>query len=740
MFANFGIDRTDPAQDKQILVKAYSAPSQFRRRVTILWGAHWLVLLAPILAACGGGGGGGGGGPQTSSSALPASREAASIEPDDDPPADKTDPAPTTNTTNTTKTLVKSRPPPDPTSAEESVQTEVDPKETGPAETNKRETGQKETGQKDETPVTRDAAPPGLKKAEPADEIVTVDTSKPAGKPAPESETTHTPEVTLNTTTPGATADNDNGLDPPETSTTKDTPPPEPPDRGVASGEPLPSNASPKDTLSDKTPPADPPQRAEELPQGTPPQEPAPRKAPPADPPQNQNLPTNEPPLDRAEQGRTDEASPPANNQQTQSPQLPAPQVPGAKVTQTDVVPKGETGPKIASDNPKPVIAVNADRVTPETTTDNDNGLEPPETGTIIAPPPPEVVEDGVASGETPQNSPPTNTSQPGNPPPSGTPTKPNLVADPPQDRDLPPQETPAVKVTSVEPQQNQDPPTNVTPPVKAVELNQGVRDLPTFTGSNGGDRINGNAFANQLRGGKGGDALVGKDDNDIFFVGDVATTISTADLVVDFRSPRKGNDILNLGADVTEVWYKNFDFQKDGNVNDLIIYNNAGQRASGTDGNGGIYVILRDVGTGYTLTSDMLSDDAGTMIKTTKITSPPPVVLVARFANVAGVDDKIDQFHINWTGTTTYGGKAVLKNFNPEDGDQIGLLGQGDDAAPVPAKIYWKRENHLTDDAANEVVLYKDNAGTDVLAVIDEDFLIDKHDFVSPVTLIEIA
>jgi len=54
MFANFGIDRTDPAQDKQILVKAYSAPSQFRRRVTILWGAHWLVLLAPILAACGG--------------------------------------------------------------------------------------------------------------------------------------------------------------------------------------------------------------------------------------------------------------------------------------------------------------------------------------------------------------------------------------------------------------------------------------------------------------------------------------------------------------------------------------------------------------------------------------------------------------------------------------------------------------------------------------------------------------
>ncbi len=57
MFANFGIDRTDPAQDKQILVKAYSAPSQFRRRVTILWGAHWLVLLAPILAACGGGGG-----------------------------------------------------------------------------------------------------------------------------------------------------------------------------------------------------------------------------------------------------------------------------------------------------------------------------------------------------------------------------------------------------------------------------------------------------------------------------------------------------------------------------------------------------------------------------------------------------------------------------------------------------------------------------------------------------------
>jgi len=308
MFANFGIDRTDPAQDKQILVKAYSAPSQFRRRVTILWGAHWLVLLAPILAACGGGGGGGG--PQTSSSAIPASREAASIEPDDDPPADKTDPAPTTNTTKTTKTLVKSRPPPDPTSAEESVQTEVDPKETGPAETNKRETGQRETGQtdtgqreigqKDETPVTRDAAPPGSKKAEPADETVTKDTSKPAGKPAPESETTRTPEVTLNTTTPGATADNDNGLDPPETSTNKDTPPPEPPDRGVASGEPTPSNASPKDTLSDKTPPTDPPQRAEELPQGTPPQEPAPRKAPPADPPQNQNLPTNEPPLVRA--------------------------------------------------------------------------------------------------------------------------------------------------------------------------------------------------------------------------------------------------------------------------------------------------------------------------------------------------------------------------------------------------------------------------------------------------------
>jgi len=274
----------------------------------------------------------------------------------------------------------------------------------------------------------------------------------------------------------------------------------------------------------------------------------------------------------------------------------------------------------------------------------------------------------------------------------------------------------------------------------QAVELNQGARDLPTFTGSNGGDRINGDAFANQLRGGKGGDALVGKDDNDTFFVGDVATTISTADLVVDFRSPRKGNDILNLGADVTEVWYKNFDFQNDGNVNDLIIYNNAGQRASGTDGNGGIYVVLRDVGTSYTLTSDMLSNDAGTMITATKITSAPPVVLVAGFANAAGVDDRIDQFFINWTGTTTYGGKAVLKNLNPEDGDLIALLGRGDDAAPVPATIYWKRENHLTDDAANEVVLYKDNAGTDVLAVIDEDFLLDRHDFVSPVTLIEIA
>lgn len=135
-----------------------------------------------------------------------------------------------------------------------------------------------------------------------------------------------------------------------------------------------------------------------------------------------------------------------------------------------------------------------------------------------------------------------------------------------------------------------------------------------------------------------------------------------------------------------------------------------------------------------------MLSNDAGTTITATKITSAPPVVLVAGFAKAAGVDDRIDQFFINWTGATTYGGKAVLKNFNPEDGDLIALLGQGDDAAPVPATVYWKRENHLTDDAANEVVLYKDNSGSDVLAVIDEDFLVNKHDFVSPVTLIEIA
>ncbi len=54
MFANFGMDRTDPAQDKQILVKAYSAPSQLRRRVTILWariGLSCLRRYLPLAAA-----------------------------------------------------------------------------------------------------------------------------------------------------------------------------------------------------------------------------------------------------------------------------------------------------------------------------------------------------------------------------------------------------------------------------------------------------------------------------------------------------------------------------------------------------------------------------------------------------------------------------------------------------------------------------------------------------------------
>ena len=34
---------------------------------------------------------------------------------------------------------------------------------------------------------------------------------------------------------------------------------------------------------------------------------------------------------------------------------------------------------------------------------------------------------------------------------------------------------------------------------------------------------------------------------------------------------------------------------------------------------------------------------------------------------------------------------------------------------------VYWERENTLTDDAADEVVLYRDSGKTEVIAVIDD-------------------
>jgi len=250
-----------------------------------------------------------------------------------------------------------------------------------------------------------------------------------------------------------------------------------------------------------------------------------PNNLPPADPPQSRNLPPQETPPVKAVEVIAGEASPPANNQQ-----VPAQQVPGASVTKNEILPAGESRPGVdvaPSPEPVPGSAVNPDSttpdntdnsgsVTPNTTTENDNGREPPATVTNVQTPPPEAVEKGVASGETPQNSPPTNTSLPVNPTPadpkqdqetprdSVLPTNlpPNNLppTDPPQSRNLPPQETPqpqpvpnaprqeqgmprpetpAVKVTSVEPQQNQDPPTNVTPPVKAVEVIAGAASPP---------------------------------------------------------------------------------------------------------------------------------------------------------------------------------------------------------------------------------------------------------------------
>jgi hypothetical protein len=273
----------------------------------------------------------------------------------------------------------------------------------------------------------------------------------------------------------------------------------------------------------------------------------------------------------------------------------------------------------------------------------------------------------------------------------------------------------------------------------QTIKLHSGVKEyaysksgVPPYEGSDGRDRVESAAEADELKGGKGGDVFVGRAGNDTFHVGDLATNVDAADMITDFRA--MGNDLLNLGVGVDEVWWRYTDFRKDGIANDMILYNNAAGLAAGSDGNGGIYVVLRDVGIGFTLTSDIFTGAAGGV--TVRAADAVQEVAVDSSSGATGTDGRVDGFTVKWDGSS-YGTGSAITNFNLQDGDLIDLDGQS--TGQTTTTVYWERKNMDTD-GANEVVLYSDAGGSNVLAVIDADFILDAHDFVDAVTINEIV
>ena len=69
-----------------------------------------------------------------------------------------------------------------------------------------------------------------------------------------------------------------------------------------------------------------------------------------------------------------------------------------------------------------------------------------------------------------------------------------------------------------------------------------------------------------------------------------------------------------------------------------------------------------------------------------------------------------------------------MIVNFNRANDDRIDLP-DADFSGGVT--VYYEASNALTDDPENEVVLYKDNAKTEVIAIIDDaDYVPEADDF----------
>lgn len=87
-----------------------------------------------------------------------------------------------------------------------------------------------------------------------------------------------------------------------------------------------------------------------------------------------------------------------------------------------------------------------------------------------------------------------------------------------------------------------------------------------------------------------------------------------------------------------------------------------------------------------------------------------------------------VDHFKVDNDYDSDLANADVIKNFNRADGDKIDLP---DGDFPSGTTVYYEASNALTDDADNEVVLYKDQAKTQVIAIIDDaDYVPQADDF----------
>lgn len=87
-----------------------------------------------------------------------------------------------------------------------------------------------------------------------------------------------------------------------------------------------------------------------------------------------------------------------------------------------------------------------------------------------------------------------------------------------------------------------------------------------------------------------------------------------------------------------------------------------------------------------------------------------------------------VDHFKVDNDYSSDLALADVIRNFSRSHGDKIDLP---DADFPDGTTVYYEASDVLTDDAANEVVLYKDNAKTEVIAIIDAaDYVPEAGDF----------